>query len=283
MKNILHKMKFFAVAMLVLSISSCDPLLDDSVTDFGTGPDFIGFKSSEVTAPFAVDGEDHVYNSTIKLFGPGLHDFTEDVTVTFQVDEANSSAEAGVNYSLASNSVTLTKENDYSAQIPITIVTEGIVPPVEKTITLEITDVSTSAPDVIISATGNKQEITVSYSCFADLSGTYTMTNSVCDPQVEGITIEANDEGGWYLSTADGGLLQYCTSNTGLQNDGNIIVVCGEVKPSNGFAFCGSNGIGCITGGTWDPETGTLTLEHNDTFFGVGAYTSTYVRTSSGQ
>ena len=276
-------MKFFAVAMLVLSISSCDPLLDDNVTDFGKGPDFVGFRTTSVTAPFAVDGEDKIYNAKVELFGPGLHDFTEEVTVTFEVDGANTTAEEGVNYTLGINTVTLNKENNYSALIPITIITEGVEPPVEKTIALKITDVSTSVPDVIISATGDSQLITVSYSCFADLSGTYTMTNSVCDPQVEGITIEANDEGGWYLSTADGGLLQYCSGNTGLQNDGNIIVVCGEVKPSSDLSFCDGYGIGCITGGTWDPDTGTLTIKHNDSFFGVGAYTSTYVRTSSGQ
>lgn len=280
MKNIIYKFKFIAVAVLALSLGSCDTILDDEITDFGTGPDFVGFTRSTATAPVEVDGTTKEYNATITLFGPGLFEFTEDVTVTYEVDQANSSAQAGVHYDLGSgNTVTLTKENEYTATVPVTIYTEGVEPPVLETLALEITDVSTSAPDVIISDTGDSLIIDISYICFADLSGTYTMTNSVCDAEVTDVTITANDDGGWDLSTADGGLLQYCTSNTGLQNNGSIIVVCGEVLANSDFGFCGSNGIGCITGGAWDAETGILTLKHNDTFFGVGGYTSEYVRT----
>lgn len=117
--------------------------------------------------------------------------------------------------------------------------------------------------------------------CFADLSGTYTVTNSVCGSGKTGtippIKITKTPDGNWKLDTADGGLLQYCTSNTSLVNGGTISVICGEVMPSSPD-FCGSNGIGCITGGTWNQETGVLELKLNDTFFGNGDYTATYTR-----
>ncbi|MCX2679440.1 hypothetical protein OOZ15_05745 [Galbibacter sp. EGI 63066] len=114
--------------------------------------------------------------------------------------------------------------------------------------------------------------------CSYDLAGTYTMSNTYCE-SLETVTISQNADGTWYASTADGGLLQFCTTNTSLQNDGNFSVSCGGVvPPSDDVAFCGSNGIGCITGGTWDQETGILILEHSDAFFDAGNYTSTYVR-----
>ncbi|SHJ75141.1 hypothetical protein [Pseudozobellia thermophila] len=119
--------------------------------------------------------------------------------------------------------------------------------------------------------------------CYADLSGTYTVTNSVCGEGSSGtipsVTITETPDGSWQLETADGGLLQYCTSNTGLVNGGIISVICGEVSSSSSDTdFCPDYGIGCITGGTWDQETGVLELQLNDDFFGNGDYTATYVR-----
>lgn len=270
-----------AVAFLLIGLCSCDAILDQDETDFGNGPDFIGFSSASVTAPFATDGQTKLYNSNVRLFGPGLNNYRGDVMVTVAIDPTKTTAVEGVNYTLdGSLTVTLNESNNYTASIPVTVLTEGIEAPVVESLVFMITDFSTTATEpLIISDTAKETNINIRYICFADLSGTYTMTNDYCDPQVEGMTITSNDDGGWDLSTADGGLLQYCTPNTGLVNAGSIIEVCGDILPSSSFGFCGSNGIGCITGGTWDAESGTLTLQHNDTFFGVGAYTSTYTRT----
>jgi hypothetical protein len=128
----------------------------------------------------------------------------------------------------------------------------------------------------------SNQSFNLTVNCFADLSGSYKVTNSQCGEGSSGViplvNISQTPDGNWYLETADGGLLQYCTSNTALVNDGTISVVCGEVQPSSSLAFCPDYGIGCITGGTWDQENGILELELNDGFFGVGDYTATYVR-----
>src|SRR5690554_1547027 len=64
------------------------------------------------------------------------------------------------------------------------------------------------------------QAFNLSVNCFADLSGTYSVTNSVCGTGSSGtippIAITQTPDGNWNLATADGGLLQYCTSNTSL-------------------------------------------------------------------
>lgn len=126
------------------------------------------------------------------------------------------------------------------------------------------------------------QSFNITVNCFADLTGAYAVTNSQCGSGSTGtiptINISQTPDGNWYLETADGGLLQYCTQNTALVNDGVITVVCGEVQPSNGVSFCPDYGIGCITGGTWDQDNGILELELNDGYFGFGDYTATYIR-----
>ena len=122
--------------------------------------------------------------------------------------------------------------------------------------------------------------------CAYDLSGTYKVTNSYCDSGSSGtiplVKITQNSDGTWEAETADGGFLQYCTQNTGLQQVGSFAVGCGGVVDASntegGPSFCGSNGIGCILGGSWNQETGVLILENEDTYFGIGKYTSTYVR-----
>ncbi len=119
----------------------------------------------------------------------------------------------------------------------------------------------------------------ISVACAADLSGTYLMTNSVCTSEVM-VTITGNPDGSWYASTADGGLLQFCSSNPTLENNGTFSVSCGAVQPSGDLAFCPGYGIGCILGGTWDESTGTLNMTHGNGFFSWAdaEYTSTYIR-----
>ena len=43
MRKISFNLKYIAVALLAISIGSCDALLDDSVTDYGKGPNLVGF------------------------------------------------------------------------------------------------------------------------------------------------------------------------------------------------------------------------------------------------
>lgn len=114
--------------------------------------------------------------------------------------------------------------------------------------------------------------------CSYDLTGTYTMTNTVCASVVT-VNITQNADGTWYVDQADGGLLQFCSSNTTLTNQGSFAVSCGGVVlPSSDVRFCGGYGIGCIQGGTWDGNT--LILQNGNDFFSWAdsSYTSTYVR-----
>lgn len=125
--------------------------------------------------------------------------------------------------------------------------------------------------------------VSLTINCSYDLTGQYTMTNSVCGIS-QTVGISQNPDGTWYLETADGGLLQFCSTNSTIQNDGSIAVGCGGVVTAvaGGPGYCegGGYGIGCITGGSWDQDAGILIMEHTDAFFSWsgGTYTSQYVR-----
>ena len=123
------------------------------------------------------------------------------------------------------------------------------------------------------------QSFNVTVNCSSDLVGMYTMTNTVCASS-EVVEITQNPDGSYNLSTVDGGLLQFCSSNSSLVNTGNITVVCGEILPSLDVTYCDGYGIGCITGGSWDQDAGVLSLSHTNDFFtwADAAYESTYTR-----
>ncbi len=123
----------------------------------------------------------------------------------------------------------------------------------------------------------------ITVNCFADVAGMYKVTNSYCGEGSTGtiplVEIVGTPDGRWYLETGDGGLLQYCSSNTSYVNDATISIICGEVQATTSAPYCPApNGVGCITGGTWDEETGTLTLELTSDLWVGGAYTATYVK-----
>lgn len=277
MKNILlKKYKIFILVLLVsTTFTSC--LVDDDVVDFGNGSNLVGFSAGEINLPVDATGEEYTKEITLSIIGPTVTQMEEDVILSLSLENSSTAIE-GENYEFPDNisNVVLTAENNYTAVIPLNVITEGIDPPNSKTLILNIDEVTTEE-NVVANEKSDRATVSIIYNCPTDLSGTYTMTNDVCDPQVEGIIIEPDGNGGWYLSVADGGLLASCTSNTGLVNDGTISVVCGEVTEGSS-SFCSSNGIGCITGGTWDEETGVLVLELNDSFFEVGNYTGTYTR-----
>lgn len=128
--------------------------------------------------------------------------------------------------------------------------------------------------------------LNIQVSCVADLTGTYTVTNTSCpsDPDFPfDAVITKNADGSYHITSADGGFLHRCTGNTTLLNPGDIVEQCGTILPSTNLEYgsqSGSYDIGDITGGTWDAANGILILNHTQSFFATrpSEWTSTYVR-----
>ena len=261
-----------------LSILSC--LLDDkTLTDgFNDNPNFSTFTKFTQNLSAVANGDTYTYPINLEVQGPTVFDMTGDVTATISVDESSTAVE-GVHYTFDTNSVTLVKSNDYLGQIPIDIITEGLTAPMSVELILSISMTSSDTPTVSSIKTTT---ISIIYQCFADLSGTYMVTNDFCSPTSFEATITANTDGSWHLTVADGGYLHTCTGNSTLLNAGNISELCGEILPSTDLDFGTDSGneIGDVLGGTWDAVTGILILNNRDLFFNGGPYewTSTYVR-----
>lgn len=267
------------ILLIVVSISITSCLLDDkALTDgFNDGPNFTTFTNFTQNLSAVANGDVYTFPINLEVQGPTVIDMTEDVIATISV-EGTSTAVEGVHYTLDTNTVELLKGNNYIGQIPINVITEGLVAPLSVELVLSISFTSGSSNTISSIKTST---ISIIYQCFADLSGTYMVTNDFCSPSFEA-TITANSDGSWHISSADGGFLHQCTGNAGLLNAGNISELCGEILPSTDLDY-GTNagyGIGDILGGTWDPVTETLTMNHRDVFFGGGPYewTSTYVK-----
>lgn len=279
--------KLFLLIFASLTMTSC--LVDDDVaTDaYGDAPSLVGFTNATASAGVVADGEVKTYNAIVELTGPQLREIEGDVTFSVSVDDA-STAQAGVHYeAFGGQTFTLTKAQSYIGAVPVNIITAGIDPTTvteAPVLVLNIDNVSGSDSDALANGRTGQIKITINYLCPVDLSGTFLVSNSVCPANTFTVAITDNGDGSWALPQGDGGLMQYCTSND-IDNPGNIIVICGEVQPTDDVVYCtaldadgNAYGIGCITGGTWDEVAGILTIEHTDAFFGVGPYTSTWIR-----
>ncbi|WAC03595.1 hypothetical protein N7U66_09050 [Lacinutrix neustonica] len=283
MKNFI---KILALTIFV-SFSATSCILDDeALTDtFNDGSNFVSFSTSAQNLSAVADGQEYTFGVVVELQGPNnLAGMTEDVVVNVAPVASETTAVAGVNYVLPMTSITLKRSENYIATLPITVITDGIIAPlaVNPVLTLELT--STAGPNVIPSSKTNT--LTFVYQCFADLSGDYLATNDGCANGAipKPTTIEANADGSWFIAIGDGGFLGYgCTGNPGLDNFANITELCGDILPTGNLQFGSANfsgAIGDIQGGTWDPITSTLTMNHTQTFTTnwAGAWTSTYVR-----
>jgi len=190
MKKLIKYSSFLLLTLFLAT--SCDDtnVGDDEELNYNTGINVVQFTTANVTAPALADGE--IKNYTVKLLaaGPDLANVSGDALVTFSVDPASTAVE-GVNYNLGSgsNTVTLSDANDYLGTIPISIITEGIDPPVSKTLILNIESISGTGDNLVVS--GNKAQIiiTIAYSCFSDLAGTYT---NPAVPQCDAVTGPGN-------------------------------------------------------------------------------------------
>lgn len=140
---------FFVLAMVgVATLTSCDALLDDSVTDFGQGPILAQFENTSAEINIIKDAANTPidYEMDITYFGGKNVALDRDVTVTIATSP-DSQATEGVEFELTSTTFTI-PAGETSATASIRILTGGLVPFDFKDIVLEITDSSEAVSDV---------------------------------------------------------------------------------------------------------------------------------------
>ncbi len=271
-----YKYLFFGL-ILALVFTGCvedDPGIID---DIGSTPNIIGFDSPSASVSAVAGGSETEFEKSVvvSIKGPRLSSISGEVTAIVSVDESSTAVE-GVHYRLPANSFTIGPDDNWFSDFKITMLADGITPPLAENPVL-VLNVSEVSGDGTVVATGRSLIVNMLYLCFADLSGTYTVTNDFCSPSYTA-TISQNADGSWYASVADGAFLNECTTNSTLENWGSFNEVCGVIQPSTDLRY-GSLGIGTILGGSWDQENGILIIQNEDnSFFEVGTWESTYTR-----
>jgi hypothetical protein len=259
------------ILMLVLVIGTASSCLIDNETSFDDndkGSNLAGFTTSSTSLAAVADGNEYSYTLPMKVFGPTIRDVKSTVTATVAVDPSSTAVE-GVNFRLDSPTITFLPGNNLLTNFPITILTEGIMAPVDEApvIVLKVTDV-TGASNVV--GNGKPIAITINYGCYSDLAGDYDVT----------ITITRTISGAVTTSTytdkvTKTGLGEYRTDYVGPYAPGDLapgdngftfLDVCNELTvPEQNLGNYYSNIVSGDAIGISDPVAGTLHFEYTIT------------------
>ncbi len=165
--------KYLSILCVSFLFASC--LVDNGDTvdkEYGKGPNLVGFLNGTVNASVAADGATNDILMTVVFSGPTVSEFSGDFDVTISVDPS-STAVAGTHYELSTSTLTLSKDTNFIANLPLTILTEGIDPPLDANpiLTLVISEISDGS--IVPNGRTSSIDITIEYLCFSPVTGRY--------------------------------------------------------------------------------------------------------------
>ncbi|NRT15045.1 hypothetical protein HNP99_001392 [Flavobacterium sp. 28A] len=173
MKNLIKKSKVAALLLVMVGFSSCDAVLDQEKTDFGTGPVLAQFTNSSISANFIKDGTEQTYNIPLTIVGGRNLALNEPIQVTVSAD-ASSTAVSGTEYTLETTTFTI-PAGEMTVNVPIKVATSSLDPFDAKTLVLKIDSSSKGVSE------NNKTSVVLQAVCELDLNnfvGTYTTNDS---------------------------------------------------------------------------------------------------------
>lgn len=256
-------------------MSSC--LEDEAPEDvFGQGPNLVTFADKSTNMQVIATGEEFSFTLPMKIKGPSVRDLKGTVTANIAVHSSSTAVE-GVHFKLDQKSITLTDGQDFLGTLPITVLTDGIDPPLAENpvVVLEITSVS-GAENVI--ASGTKITVNLLYLCDSQLQGSYVVTIVRND----GNTYVFNDEiakvgDGEYRGESVG---HWAPGAIGGEPGFNFIDVCNVITvPEQNLVNLYSNQVYQAGPSYVDPVTGNIHIEYGITFSaGDRTYVADYVK-----
>jgi len=253
MKNI----KYLLLLFLGFTVMyACDE--DDSeVYNISGGDNIAIFEQSKTALTRIADGAEHIIDVKMKLQGPSLDNVSGDVTVTISAD-ASSTAIEGVHYRIDESSFKLVPGQRYIGLYSgITMLTEGIDTPLDKSPVLVLKVASTTGGGNVI-ASGKTLPITLNYACPSDLAGDYTATvlrdGAVITPY-SSVTVVMTDVGTYRASEVGH------WSSFGNVPGFTFTDVCGVISvPQQNLVETYSNQVQSFKPGSVDEATGTLRI-----------------------
>ncbi len=257
----------------IVSLPSC--LVEDEVPagDNDKGPNLAGFEKTRTTLAGIADGTAYDFDIKVNVIGPTSMDLTNDVTLSIEADPASTAIE-GTHYQIDNPTVTLTSDNNYLGFIGLTMLTEGVETPLEEAPVL-ILNVKSATGDENVINNGKPIEITFNFACFSSFEGEYSVVTTSSSGTVrewqETITKIGTEE---YLTQRVG------TWNPPLNPDYGFVFTnaCNVLTvPNQGLADMYSNDVYSHSAGSYDPETGVITIYYTIWFeAGDNTYTAVY-------
>jgi len=269
------------ILILVLSLGAFNSCLVDDTTRYDLnddGPNLAGFTDARTSFSFVSDGNEYEFTVKMKLIGPTSMDVTDDIVVTIAAD-ASSTAIQGTHFRLDNPSITLKKSDNYLGLMPVTILTDGIIAPLDEAPMLVLKVVSATGAENVLN-NGKKLEITLNYGCFSDLAGTYNAhlirTNPDGTQTVHDYVDEITQTGvGEYRTTE----VAHYIGGLGVGTNGyTFLDVCNVITvPNQNLVDYYSNEVFGHLPGSVDPATGVIHTYYTVTFAaGNRTYDCTY-------
>lgn len=164
--------KYLSILCVSLLFTSCLVEDDTPHDNNDTGPNVVGFLDSSVNASVAADGNTNDILMTVQFAGPTSAQFTGDFDITIAVDPSSTAIE-GTHFELPSNTLSLLASNNHIANLPLTILTEGMDPPLDENpvLTLVISEISDGS--IVPNGRTSSIDISIEYLCFSNVTGSY--------------------------------------------------------------------------------------------------------------
>ncbi|MGA1225639.1 MAG: hypothetical protein ACO3VF_00010 [Tamlana sp.] len=263
MKNLL---KLTCILGVTLMFTSC--LVDDTGTTAANdeGPNLASFTESSKTIGGIANGNEYEFDLSMSVIGPTVTDLTSDVTATIAVDPSSTAVE-GTHFRLDSKTITLEKDQNFIGKLPITLLSEGIIAPLDTAPVLYLKVSSADGGNIV--GNGKLFKITLNYLCFSNLSGTYDaeMIYTAYDGSVSNITFTDT-----WTETGTG---EYRTAEVGHWVSGQlagvgtpgmtVLDVCNEIIINGQYLvdYYGNWVDDLGVHGTYDPDTGTISVDYS--------------------
>jgi len=169
----MRKLKY--LLMFILSMALFNSCFEDT-TDLdlnSEGPNVAGFeKSSQLLAAIA-DGVAYPFEIPMKVMGPTYRDISGDITITVAADAEASTAIEGTHFRLDNPSIVVSPGNNLLGLLTVTMLTEGIVTPLDKSPVL-VLNVTAASGDPNVLNSGKPISLTFNYACPSFLEDTCT-------------------------------------------------------------------------------------------------------------
>jgi hypothetical protein len=211
------------ILILILIQGTFHSCLVDDTTRYdlnSTTKNLAGFELNRTSFSFVSDGSEYHFTVKVKVVGPTVTDIKNKVTMTVAVSDSSTAVE-GVHYRIDEPTLTLDPDNNLLGLFPVTILTEGIVAPLDKAPVLVLM-VSSATGDPSVTNHGKPIEITLNYGCFSNLAGTYDV-HTVITRTVSGAVTEYD----WTETIRQTGIGEYRTE---------VVAYDGYIEPGTGTA-----------------------------------------------